>query len=237
MKRAAIWLAAIFWLVAAVVHADDATHYFNLGMKSSSTRKKIEYYTKALKFNPGLVDAYEKRGLLHYFQGDFDKVIQDYQTYLDLAPDKAEAYLMIGIGYLKSEKYQPAIYHFTRAIEMEPGFTRAYANRAEAHRLSGLDEDAIQDSTKAIQLRTDFRSKADAYRTRARIYRKLGHMRLAVEDTRAAVRIDPRIPRFWKYYLNYASPEELRSVAPFFIIAIALVLIFGLRLKPPKKDD
>jgi tetratricopeptide (TPR) repeat protein len=219
MRKLATCFSVFIWLAAAPVHGDDALHYFNLGIKSSVTRKKIEYFNKALELNPGLVDAYKKRGLLHYFQGNYDKVIQDYQTYLDLAPANAEAYKMIGIGYLKSGMYQPAIYNFTRAIELEPKFTGAYANRAEAYRLSNNDDEAIRDSTKAIELRSDLRSKADAYRTRARVFRKLGRMQLAVEDTR------------------YASPEELRSVAPFFIIAIAIVLIFGLRLKPPKKDE
>jgi tetratricopeptide (TPR) repeat protein len=237
MKTLAIWLSVCLFLAAASVRADDAANYFNLGVKSSNTRKKIEYYSKALQLNPGLVDAYEKRGLLHYFQGNYNKVIQDYQTYIDLAPENAEAYRMLGIGYLRSGSYQPAIYNFTRAIDLDPQFTGAYANRAEAYRLYGKYDQAIRDSSKAIELRGDLRSKADAYRTRARTYRKLGHMQLAVEDTRAAVRVDPRIPRFWRYYLNYASPEELRSVAPFLIIAIALVLIFGLRLKPPNKDD
>ena len=37
--------------------------------------------------------------------------------------------------------------------------------------------------------------------------------------------------------MSYASLEELRSVAPFFIIAVALLLIFGLRLKPRNKDE
>ncbi len=141
------------------------------------------------------------------------------------------------MGYLKSGMYQPAIYNFARAIEMEPALTSAYANRAESYRLTGNYDEAIRDSTKAIKLRGDLRSKADAYRTRAKVYRKFGRMQLALEDTRAAVRIDPRIPRFWRYLMAYASPEELRSVAPFFIIAIVLVLVFGLRLKPPKKDD
>ena len=237
MKKLIISLSIVLWLAAAPVQADDALHYFNLGLKSSVTRKKIEYYTKALELNPRLVAAYEKRGLLHYFQGNYDKVIQDYETYLDLAPAKAEAYRMIGVGYLKSGMYQPAIYNLTRAIEIKPKSIKAYANRAEAFRLIGKDDEAILDSTKAIEVRGDLRSKADAYRTRARVYRKLGRMQLAIEDTRGAVRVDPRIPRFWRYYLNYASPEELRSVAPFFIIVIALVLILGLRLKPPDKDE
>ena len=240
MKTVAIYLFTLFtflWLLAAPAYGDKAMEYFNLGVKSSVTHKKIEYFTKALELNPGLVDAYEKRGLLYYFQEKYGKAIQDYQTYLDLAPDNAEACRMLGVGYLKSEIYQPAIYNFTRAIEMESEFTAAYANRAEAYRLIGRDDEAIRDATKAIELRDDLRSKADAYRTRARIYRKLGRMQLAVEDTRAAAKVDPRIPRFWRYYLNYASPEELRNVAPFFVIAIAFVLIFGLRLRPPNKDD
>jgi tetratricopeptide (TPR) repeat protein len=237
MKKIAVFLSLFLWLAAEPVCADDAMQYFNLGIKSSMTREKIAYFTKALQLNPGLVDAYRKRGLLHYFQGNYDKVIQDYQSYLDLAPDNAEAYLMIGIGFLESGMYQPAINNFTQAIEIEPQFTRAFANRAEAYRRSGKGYEAIMDSTRAIQLRGDLRSKADAYRTRARVYREIGSAQLAVEDTRAAVQIDPRIPSFWRYYLNYASPEEMRSVAPFFIIAIALVLIFGLRLKPPDKED
>jgi tetratricopeptide (TPR) repeat protein len=237
MKRIAICLSVYLLLAAAPVHGDDAMHYYNLGVKGSRTNKKIEYFSKALELNPGLVDAYEKRGLLYYFQGQYDKLIRDYETYLDLAPSKAEIYMMLGIGYLKTGLYQPAIYNFTRAIEIEPTLTSAYANRAEAHRLRGNDEEAIRDSTRAISLRSDLRSKADAFRTRARVYRKLNRMQLAVADTRAAVGVDPRIPRFWKYYMKYASPEEMRSVAPFFIIAIVFILIFGLRLKPPNKDD
>ena len=234
-----IWLGVLVLLFPAIspVHGENALDYFNLGLKSSVTRKKIEYYTKALECNPRLAAAYEKRGLLHYFQGNYDKVILDYQTHLDFAPTNAESYRMLGMGFLKSGMYESAIDSFTQAVNLEPKLTSAYAHRAEAYRLIGNDQHAIRDSTTAIELRRDLRSRADAYRTRARVYRKLGRMKLAVEDIRAAVKIDPRIPRFWRYYMSYASPEELRSVAPFLIIAVALVLIFGLRLKPPKKDD
>jgi tetratricopeptide (TPR) repeat protein len=234
-----IWLGVLVLLFPAVspVHGENAMDYFNLGLKSSMTRKKIEYFTKALECNPRLAAAYEKRGLLHYFQGNYDKVIQDYQAHLDFAPTNADSYRMLGMGFLKSGIYESAIDSFTQAVNIDPKLTGAYAHRAEAYRLIGKDHNAIRDATTAIELRLDQRSRADAYRTRARVYRKFGHMKLAVEDIRAAVKVDPRIPRFWRYYLSYASPEELRTVAPFFIIAVALVLIFGLRLKPPKKDD
>jgi tetratricopeptide (TPR) repeat protein len=237
MKKTALFLLAFFLLCVPAVHGENAMDYYNLGMKGSSTRKKIEHFTKALQLNPKLAAAYEKRGLLYYFQGKYDRVIQDYNKYLDLEPAKAEAYWMLGMGYLKSENYEPAINNFSLAIHMEPGNLKAYAYRAEAYRLTTKDEKAYLDANKAIELRGDLRAKSDAYRTRAKLYWKIGRNELAAADVKSSWQIDPRVPRWWTHFLNYASPEELRSIAPFFIIALVFVLIFGLRVKPPEKDD
>jgi len=49
--------------------------------------------------------------------------------------------------------------------------------------------------------------------------------------------IDPRVPLWWRYFLKSLSPQEMRNIAPFLILIIGIVLIFGLTLKPPKKDD
>ena len=237
MKTVALYLFIFLWLLAAPAYGEKAMEHFDLGVKSSVTRKKIQYFTKALELNPGLAAAYEKRGLLQYYQGNYDQVISDHHVYLDLVPDKAEAYQMLGLGYLKSDMYEPAIHHFTQAIKIDPKHTSAYAYRAEAYRLSGNDEKSISDATKATKLRGDPRAQADAYKTRAKIYRRLGSVELAVADSRAAMSIDPRIPRFWgrKYFFRYASPEELSKAGLIALIAIALILVFKLTLKPPKK--
>ena len=235
MRIAAICLFTLLCLTSATAYGEDAMDYFNLGVKGSMTRKKIDYFTKALELNPRLAAAYEKRGLLYYFQEKYDKVIQDYLTYLDLAPAKAEAYRILGMGYLKSEIYEPAINNFTRAIEMESELASAYANRAEAYRLSGKYEETIRDSTIAIKLIGDGRITSDAYRTRAKLYWKMERNKLAAADVSSSWQVDPRVPRWWRDFLNFASPEELRNVAPFFIIAIVFVVIFGLRLKSPPK--
>jgi tetratricopeptide (TPR) repeat protein len=237
MNKTTIFFVALFLLCVPAVHGENAKDYYDLGVKGSSTRKKIEYFTKALELNPNLADAYEKRGLLYYFQGKYDKVIEDYNKYLDFEPAKAEAYWMLGMGYLKSENYEPAIDNFSNAIHLKPKNLKSYAYRAEAYRLSGKDEKAFLDVNKAIELRGDLRAKSDAYRTRAKLYWKIGHNELAAADVKSSWQIDPRVPRWWTYFLNYASPEELRSVAPFFIIALVFVLIFGLKMKPPQKGD
>jgi len=237
MSRVTVYLVTLLLLYTLPVHADEAMDYFDQARKGSVTRKKIELFTKALELNPKLVAAYEQRGLLYYFQEKYDKVIQDYHTYLDLAPEKAEAYRMLGLGYLKNGDYQLAIPHFTRAIEMEPQHPAGYAYRAEANLLRGNDEEAIRDSTAAVELRGDMRARSEAYKTRARTYRKMGLMDLAYADTRSAWESDPRWSFWVRYWYKYASIEELSGAGLIGIIVLAFVLVFGLKLKRPWKDD
>jgi tetratricopeptide (TPR) repeat protein len=237
MSRITACLVTLLLLYTLPVHADEAMDYFNLAQKGSVTRKKIELFTKALELNPKLAAAYEQRGLLYYFQEKYDKVIQDYQTYLDLAPEKAQAYRMLGLGYLKTGEYEPAIANFTRAIELEPQHPAGYAYRAEANLLRGKDEEAIRDATAAVKLRGDMRAKSEAYKTRARAYRKLGLMDLAYADTRSAWESDPRWSYWVRYWYKYASLEELRGAGLVGIIVLALVLVFGLKIKPPEGKD
>ena len=235
MKRLILLLVPLMLLGAGPAYSKDAMKYFNLGVQSSVTRKKIEYYTKALELDPDLVEAYEKRGLLYYYQENYESAIQDYLTYLELAPATGEAYIMVGIGYLKKRLYEPALYYFTRAMELEPGRVKAYANRAETYRLMGREEEAMRDATRAIELRGDPRSKADAYKTRFEIYWKQGQDKLARADYRKSVELDPRIT-LWRYpNKKYPTPEEVSRVGLLGIIGIAFVLIFGTKLRPPDK--
>ena len=237
MQRKVICYLIFLMLSALSVYGENATDYFNLGIKSTVTRTKIKYFSKALELAPNLTEAYEKRGMLYFFQGQFDNVIQDFQAYIRLAPPKAEAYRMLGIGYLNSGFYERAIDRFTRAIEMESELASAYANRAEAYRLSGKYEETILDSTKAIELGGDPRNIADAYRTRAKAFRKTGRNELSAEDIRSSWQIDPRYAYYFRALYGYASPEGMRKAGLIGIIGIAFLLIFRMKLKPPEKDD
>ena len=234
MKRTFVCLIGLFLLAAPPANADEALEYFNLGMKSTTTNKKIRYFTKALELNPALADAYEKRGFLYYVQEKYDKVIQDFQTYLKVAPVKSEAYRMLGLGYFKSGIYGTAIQNFSQAIEMEPERAAPYANRAEAFRFLGYHDAALRDSTRAIQLGGDPRSEADAYRTRARIFRKLGRGDEAVTDTISAYWADPSVYHYTKRGKSWRT-EDLRTIGLINIIGIAFLFIV-LKLKPPGDD-
>ena len=237
MQSKAFCLLIYFLLAALPVRGDNAMDYFKLGQESSMTRTKIKYFSKALELDPNLLEAYEKRGTLHFFQKNYDNVIKDFRAYNRLAPPKAEAYRMLGMGYLKSGDAQLAIYNFTRAMEIDSNLADTYSNRAEANYTLGKYEKTLSDSTRAIELGGDPKTIAEAYRIRARAYRKTGRNELAAVDVRSSWLIDPRYAKYMQSFYSYASPDELRKAGVIAIIGIAFVLIFSLKLKPPSKDD
>ena len=239
MKKITIYLFALAWLFATMAHGKDAMEYFNLGHESSMTYKKIEYFTKALELNPRLSDAYAKRGMLYYFQEKYDKMIKDFKTYIEHVPATAEAYRMLGVGYLKTECFTEAVSSFTRAIEMDAFLVSAYAHRAEAYRLDGKYEEAIGDVNRAIKMWGDHLTMSDALRTRAKVYWRTGRNEDAYTENRKALNLDPRT---WKIgsgtsWGGYVALKDMSIMGLVYLIGIAFILVFRVRLKPPEKDD
>jgi tetratricopeptide (TPR) repeat protein len=234
MGRSLVCLMTLLGVVTAPAYAQDANEYLKLALKSDSATTQIEYFTKALALNPKLAIAYAKRGMLYYFQERYDRVIEDYENYARLAPGDADGYRMLGMGYLRKGRLQEAIASFDKALEVQPRLLTAITYRAEAERLSGNDERAIVDSTQAVELRGDPRVIADAYVTRAKVYRKLGREELSRADVQASLQIDPRYV-FYRALVSYANPEDVRRMGLGIIIALAFVAIFRLTIAPPKK--
>ncbi len=236
IKRTLIISLALFWLPQTSLYGMDAMAYFKLGSEGGVTYKKIEYYTKALDLNPKFAMAYAKRGMLYYFQEKYDRVIQDYYRYSQLEPNEAEAFRMLGMAYLKKDDYEKAIENFNHAIKIDPKLTSAYTYQAEAYRLAGKYDEAIRDSTRAIKLWGDLPMIADAYKTRAKVYLELGEDRLAGADFKKSIELDPR-KVFLRYVSGYASLEAMRVMGLIVLIGIAFIFIFGLKLKPPNKEE
>ena len=236
MKRLLFYLASFIWLAALPAHAEDANEYFKQAMRSSMANKRIEYLSKALELDPNLAAAYEKRGMLYYYQEKYDKVIQDFENYTRLVPDDVEGFRMLAMGYLYYGTYDAAIATFTQALKVDPHLVSALSYRAEAYRRSGNGEEAVQEATKVIQRGGDPRVVADAYITRAKVYREIGQQEQAVADVRAALQIDPRT-WFYRYVSDYANLEDIRGAGLVAILVIVAVLIFKFRLRAPNKEE
>ncbi len=243
MKKLYICILVFFALLSWQNHNQEvyafdgnAMEYFNLGLKSSMANEKINYFTTALDLNPRLAPAYERRGLHYYFQGKYDKVIEDFTNYIQLVPDKADGYRMLGMAYLKIGTYEMAIANFDQAINLAPDMSAALSYRAEAFRKNGQLSEALDDAEKAIALEGDLQILSDVYRTRGKVYQELGQDMSANANFKKAEEIDPRYV-FYRYISGYADLEDVSKAGLFGMIGMVFVFIFGFKLKPPRKDE
>ena len=222
MRKLSVLTVIYLCLTATVAWSQDAMEYYNRGLESSLSSKRIKYFTKALQLNPNLVPAYEKRAIHYYFQGRFDNAIEDYTRVIELKDHPADAYQRRGMAYLKKahgegmvaeikrlvhrhrrpgvpEKKEfliRAIDDFSRAIELEPQKAPAYSYRAEAYRLIGKTNQAILDASRALQLTGDPKSTANAYHVLSLVYRELGENALYESAYAQYVQVDPYSPDY-----------------------------------------
>lgn len=224
----------------------DAQRFYNLGLESTMANTKINYFTRAIELNPALSAAYEKRGMLYYFQEHYTETIRDFLKVTKLNPDNANGYAMLGVAYFKKNDYDSALSNLTRAIELKPELAEPYGYRAETYRLKEMLNLAVQDATRAIEIGGNKRTIGKAYSTRAKAYRELGENERAEVDLKKAVNLDP----VYDIYKTFTTTEYLADSAgrsgsvkgvgwmgAAGLIAIFFVMIFKLTLPPPRKGD
>jgi len=224
----------------------DATYFYNLGIDSTQANIKINHFTRAIEMNPALSAAYEKRGMLYYFQEHYNEMVDDFLKVTELNPDDAKGYFMLGLAYLKKDDYDSAVANLSRAIQFKPELAEAYGYRAEAYRLKGMLDLAIQDADRVLDIGGNKQTIGMAYSTRAKAFRDLGDIERADADFKKAVNLDPTYD-IYKYFTitEYLADSAGRSgsvkgiglMGAAGMIAIFFVMIFKLTLPPPRKDD
>ena len=247
MKKTLIGVVIYLLFSVSSAWSQDALHFYELGIKSTMMNKKIHHFTKALELNPKLSAAYEKRGMLYYFQGKYTEAIADFRRVADLHPTESEAFRMLGLAYMKRGDHNKAIAHL-RAIELDPELASAYSHRAEAYLFKGMAEEAVEDATKAIALRGAEPIIGRAYTIRSKAYRKLGREGLAEADFNKAYILDPENYAYRYFTITnhlasfvsdsgYVNAGSVRRVGLAAIIALFFVFIFKVVLPAPSKDD
>jgi tetratricopeptide (TPR) repeat protein len=244
MKKLLTLIIILVCCIAGPAWGYDATYFYNLGLDSTMSNTKINYFTRAIELNPELSAAYEERGMLYYFQEHYTKMIRDFLKVTKLSPDNANGYTMLGVAYFKKNDYDSAVSNLTRAIELKPKLAEAYGYRAEAYRLKGMLDLAVQDATRAIEIGGNKRTIGKAYSTRAKAYREVGEVERAEADLKRAINMDP----VYDIYRSFTTTEFLADSAgrsgsikgigrmgAAMMAAIFLVLIFKLTLPAPKK--
>ncbi|NET33719.1 MAG: J domain-containing protein [Cyanothece sp. SIO1E1] len=115
-------------------------------------------YTRAIQLNSRFVEAYLKRGQIHYILGDDRGVLEDCRQALEIDPQIAHAYYYQGLARYRLDYTQSAIDAYTQAIAREADYAQAYYHRGLAHQDLQAPDQAIKDYQKAVAL---FREHGD----------------------------------------------------------------------------
>lgn len=127
----------------------------NLGLAYANTGNRDSaffYFEKAVAANPQNLPIYANRAREYVATGNYAKALEDYKTYIRLAPGSDEAYYMAGACSGMLNDFTGSLNYFNKAIELAPGQAQYYTGRAKAYQHLGNKSAADADRAKAAEL-------------------------------------------------------------------------------------
>lgn len=172
---------------------------FLQGQQPLTIEGEIEPFLKSLVFVPlkgRSEDAfvYYGRGLFRGRQGDPNGALEDFTKALEINPNFAAAYLDRAVSRNNLSDYAGAYMDVNKALETDPKsipLAKAYELRSHIGRMLGDYKDAIEDSTKALQIDSGL---AKAYEIRGLARHQLRDLEDARKDLEKALELDPNLP-------------------------------------------
>lgn len=121
-----------------VLEPDSAAVAFQIGWcfeNLGNSQGAEDYYSKALRLNPALVEAYSGLGWLFYERAQYDVALVLFEKALELDPENPESADHVGWVNLLLKKPGTALSFFRKALEREPfsEFYRAHLAAAYLH--------------------------------------------------------------------------------------------------------
>ncbi len=157
---------------------------------------------------------YFNRGRDHYFLGNYDEAIADYNDAIALNPQYAEAFLYRGHAYSRKQDYERALLDYNRAVQLDPKYSDTYSHRGNVYSLRKNYAQAIADYTRAIQLQDDGYTYID-YINRGDAYFHLGDLDHALADFTETIRRAPDYARAYRFrastYLKKREEEKAKA--------------------------
>ncbi len=155
--------------------------------------------------DPVAAAAAWKHGNAEYHSGHFDTALQAYSEAIQLAPDRAEAYVHRAVVHYSLQEYQDALADFTLAQQRDPDLALLYNNRGVTYLALKNVGQAIADMQEAILLDPTY---SNAYYNLAAVWMALGRYRLAASFYTRALEINDRVPLYYNSRgLSYAAQK------------------------------
>jgi protein O-GlcNAc transferase len=145
-------------------------------------------YRKALKLNPGYVDAHNNLGNVLKEKEKFQESIHSYRTALRLDSSRSEIHNNLGLCLERLGEYEQSIHEYHEAVRLNPGFSDAHANLGGALKSHGKLNEAIESCSKALAMNPNH---ARALLNMGNAYAELGQIEKGTGCFRDAIRVEP----------------------------------------------
>ncbi|MEZ4942788.1 MAG: tetratricopeptide repeat protein [Saprospiraceae bacterium] len=100
----------------------------------------LENFSKAIRVNPELTDAYKFRGGLLGIAKQYERSLEDLDKYLEKIPDDPEILYNRSLTLVNLKRWQEALNDLNKTLELAPEFIRAYRARGNVRKQLGDTE-------------------------------------------------------------------------------------------------
>lgn len=180
---------------AKTLWPEEAKVLLELGyanQQSGNTSEAKDNFTKCLSLKDDYALAYQYLGNLYFTDKNYEKALENYESYSRYEPDITSGTIYYKMGYCQNEKekYDDAVKSLKKAISLKADYTEAYNELGYAYTKLENSEDALSNYNEA--LRTNPKSDI-AYNGIGDVYKSIKKdMDEAVKNYLKALAINPK---------------------------------------------
>lgn len=147
---------------------DESRKYYNSGLEEAKVEhyeKAIEYFKKAVVFDPEFAFAYDNIGICYRKLNKYDEAIDAYEKSIKIDPNGITPLQNIGVAYMYKKEYKKAIKAYEKLAELDKSNPEVYYGIGQIYAQYLFDyEKALENLCQAYSL---YVAQKSPYRTDA----------------------------------------------------------------------
>ena len=199
----------------------------SLSLVQTKNENKLD--RSILEQNKAIAQIYVEQASIYLKQCDWHKAIVACKNSLDLLPDNASAYKILGDVLYRQGRQGDALGIYARALAIDPNIATIYANVGTIYADSGKWREALDYYQQAVILDPNL---AGTYRNLARVWEELGDTDKALECLCRAINLEPTILEPEEYF---SFGRELYQQGK--VKEASILFINGVKLAPQAEAE
>jgi tetratricopeptide (TPR) repeat protein len=190
------------FLRALAIRKDYVPALNEMGTLLANQQKTVaaaKYFARALKMDPGSVEAYQNWGFMEQNEGNWKQAINHYHAAADRQPNGPADYFYHAVSVAPPQRDE-AFKYFDAAVRMNPNFWQARYLFGDELFSEGRWEEAQEQFSAVVRIRPDF---APGHSNDGLALAKLGKLDEALKEFQITLRLDPA---------NMAARQNLEAV-------------------------